>query len=168
MNRTAFVLPMVLVFILRLHAEPYGRFGLGVIAGEPTGVAAKFWVGSRSGLDGAVAWSFIDEDRVQVHLDYQFHLFPSIRRGYLSFFFGGGGVIRAWGDDVEGGVRIPGGALYRFGGVPIGVFVEAAPRMEFIPETKWGISVAGGAYYFFGGTRRSRSGVESDAEPGRR
>jgi hypothetical protein len=33
-------------------------FGLGIIIGEPTGISAKQWTGSRTAIDGAVAWSF--------------------------------------------------------------------------------------------------------------
>lgn len=33
-----------------------GSFGLGFIAGEPTGFSAKLWLGNSTALDGAVAW----------------------------------------------------------------------------------------------------------------
>jgi len=142
--------------VLQVGAEPRGRFGAGIIAGEPSGLAAKFWVSNRSGIDAAVGWSFFEDERIQAHLDYQFHLFAAVSRGYLSFFFGGGIVGRAWDGDAKGGVRLPVGGFYRFGLVPLGIFVEVAPRVEFIPEDAWGLSAVAGAYYFFGGTQQQR------------
>ena len=33
-------------------------FGVGAILGEPTGVSLKKWLGARTAIDGALAWSF--------------------------------------------------------------------------------------------------------------
>ena len=32
-------------------------FGLGVILGEPTGISGKLWLGGKTAIDGATAWS---------------------------------------------------------------------------------------------------------------
>jgi len=33
-----------------------GAFGLGVMAGEPTGVSMKIWLPGASAIDGGAAW----------------------------------------------------------------------------------------------------------------
>src|SRR5258708_39192418 len=34
-----------------------GRFGVGAIFGEPTGVSVKYWLSDKHAIDGALAWS---------------------------------------------------------------------------------------------------------------
>jgi len=63
-------------------------FGLGVILGEPTGISWKAWTGSRSAIDGAVAWSFEKEAAVHLHADLLWHNFGPVKadRGEFNLY----------------------------------------------------------------------------------
>ena len=38
-----------------------GRFGAGIIIGEPTGASLKYWLNDTMAVDGAFGWSFHDD-----------------------------------------------------------------------------------------------------------
>jgi len=125
-------------------------FGLGIIVGEPTGVSFKYWTGSNSAFDGAIAWSFINGGALHIHADYILHSFNLIRieSGKLPFYYGIGGRIKFL-DDAGIGVRVPVGLTYIFDDTPIDIFLEIVPILDLTPKTDFKINAAiGGRYYF--------------------
>jgi len=125
-------------------------FGLGIIVGEPTGVSFKYWTGSNSAFDGAIAWSFINGGALHIHADYILHSFNLIRveSGKLPFYYGIGGRIKFL-DDAGIGVRVPVGLTYIFDDTPIDIFLEIVPILDLTPKTDFNINAAiGGRYYF--------------------
>jgi hypothetical protein len=60
----AFAIACALLPAIFANAAAQGPFGLGVIVGEPTGVAAKYWLSNRTAFAGAVAWSLADAGAV--------------------------------------------------------------------------------------------------------
>jgi hypothetical protein len=57
MRKTIFLLFIInIIFIPQLKAQDSG-FGIGIIAGEPTGLSGKLWLGGNNALDMAAAWS---------------------------------------------------------------------------------------------------------------
>ncbi len=60
MRKLILSLTLLVVFVSVAQGEPAqeGQFGLGVIAGEPTGPCFKLWTSQRTAIDGAAAWSF--------------------------------------------------------------------------------------------------------------
>ena len=126
------------------------EFGLGIIIGEPTGVSFKYWTGSNSAFDGAIAWSFINGGALHIHADYILHSFNLIRveSGKLPFYYGIGGRIKFL-DDAGIGVRVPVGLAYIFDDTPIDIFLEIVPILDLTPKTDFKINAAiGGRYYF--------------------
>ncbi|MCA9727160.1 MAG: hypothetical protein KC729_05705 [Candidatus Eisenbacteria bacterium] len=135
-------------------ARAEGNLGLGIIAGEPTGISMKLWTSNRTALDGAVAWSF--DEAVHLHADYLWHFFDrfDIDEGYLPLYVGVGGrtQLHDVGKD-ELGFRIPFGASYLFENAPVDIFGEVAPVMNVAPDTELKAEGAIGVRYFFGDVR---------------
>ncbi len=128
-------------------------FGLGIIAGEPTGPCFKWWLGSKSAIDGAVAWSFDKKGSLHIHADYLLHNFSLIKvnKGRLPFYYGLGGRIKFGHDDDDDrlGVRIPLGLEYLFDGAPPGIFIELVPILDLVPKTEIEYNAAIGIRYYF-------------------
>ena len=85
--------------------------GLGVIAGEPTGISFKTWIDQRSAIDAAMAWSMDGDPDLHIHGDYLWHFFDPfpVERGQLPLYVGVGLRMRFDddNDDDRFGVRIP-------------------------------------------------------------
>jgi hypothetical protein len=127
--------------------NPNARFGLGFTFGSPTGVAWKYWLSSRTALDGAIGFSPYDQFRM--HIDYLVHTYP-FESEYLSLYYGGGGaigtgrtdVVRYWRngwwitrDERLGfGVRGVLGLAVPIPSTPLDSFIEMAPILVFAPD----------------------------------
>jgi hypothetical protein len=140
----------LVVLSTSVHAGQ-GRFGLGVILGEPTGISAKYWNGKTTAIDGAIAWSFEDESALHLHMDYLIHAFGiiDISEGSLPLYYGIGGRFKFQKKDDRVGIRIPLGMAYIFRKAPLDIFFEIVPILELIPSTKIGLNAAIGIRYFF-------------------
>ena len=138
------------------------QLGLGLIVGEPTGLSVKYWLDKEHALDGAVAWSFWDDDGLQLHADYLWHLFDlldeSDDEGRLPVYFGLGGRLKfkdddegRWhndDDDVFFGIRVPLGISYMLQDPPIDVFVEIAPVLDVVPDVELDLNLALGLRFY--------------------
>ncbi len=132
---------------------PNKGFGLGVIIGEPTGPCFKHWLGNKSAVDGAIAWSFDRHGSLHIHADYLLHVFSAVDvdRGWLPFYYGIGGRIKFGHDDDDDrlGVRIPLGFEYLFDNAPPGIFLELVPILDLVPKTDIEYNAAIGIRYYF-------------------
>jgi hypothetical protein len=129
-----------------------GRFGLGLILGEPTGVSLKYFFNDNLAIDGAAGWSFRDETDLSLHSDLLWHKFDliSVPKGQLPFYIGAGARVK-FRDNAEDeiGIRLPIGVSYIFDDIPLDVFFEVAPVVDFAPSTR-GLFTAGiGARWWF-------------------
>lgn len=135
---------------------PPDDFGVGLIAGEPTGVSGKLWMGSNA-VQGSLAYSF--DEFVAFTGDYLWHvkgLFGDasdfVRQ--LSAYYGAGGYLglstkSARTDSVLFAARIPFGVEWNPPAAPIGVGLELVPGLRLVPGTD--IILQGGVmlrYYF--------------------
>jgi len=128
------------------------RFGAGLILGEPIGASLKYWLSDKIAIDGAVAWSFWHEDNFEFHADVLFHEFDwiPVSRGRLPFYFGGGVRVKLQdNDDDRFGIRGPVGVSYQFEELPLDIFVEVGPVIDFTPKTRGGVTGGIGARYWF-------------------
>jgi len=148
--RTKFAMVLfVLVFLSTAKAQSSG-VGLGLIVGEPTGISFKYWTGSTTAFDAALAWSFIDEGAFHIHGDYIFHNMRliSVPEGTLPFYYGIGARIKT-ANDAQLGIRVPLGLAYLFSNAPVDIFLEVVPILDLTPKTDFSINAAIGARYFF-------------------
>ncbi len=127
-------------------------FGLGIIAGEPTGISMKIWTGDNSAVDGAVAWSFEGDSSMHLHADYIVHKFDLIHvdSGALPMYFGIGGRYRSReNQDDDLGLRVPVGLNYLFADSAFDIFIEIVPILNLAPSTELDLNAALGARFFF-------------------
>lgn len=136
-------------FLSTANAQSKG-IGLGLIVGEPTGISFKYWTGSTTAFDAALAWSFIDEGAFHIHGDYIFHNMRliSVPEGMLPFYYGIGARIKT-ANETKFGVRVPLGLAYLFQNAPLDIFLEIVPILDLTPKTDFAINAALGARYFF-------------------
>jgi hypothetical protein len=144
-----FIIIITLFFAMNISAQSKG-IGLGLIVGEPTGISFKYWTGSTTAFDAALAWSFIDEGAFHIHGDYIFHNMRliSVPEGTLPFYYGIGVRIKT-SNDTRLGVRVPLGLAYLFNNAPIDIFLEVVPILDLTPKTDFSINAALGARYYF-------------------
>jgi len=140
---------VILLFSIPAVARNHD-LGLGVILGEPTGLCFKTWVGRRTAIDGAIAWSFGKEDAVHFHADYLIHDFSMFRarKGDLIFYYGFGARIKTQ-EKSRVGARIPLGISYIFEKAPLDIFLELAPGIDLVPSTDFWVNGSIGVRYYF-------------------
>ncbi len=124
--------------------------GFGIIAGEPTGLCMKAWLGTHSAFDAAVAWSFSKEDALHLHGDYILHSFGifNVEKGRMPLYYGIGGRIK-FADKSEVGLRVPVGLDYMITNNPLDIFLEIVPLLDLAPDTEIDLNAAVGVRYFF-------------------
>jgi hypothetical protein len=133
-----------------------GRFGAGIILGEPTGISLKYWLDDTLAFDGAIGASFNDDgdndSSFYLHSDLLWHNFQLIpvSKGRLPIYFGVGGLVRFRDDeDNQVGVRVPVGLSYIFEDAPLDVFVEIAPAIDFAPDVRGEVTGGIGVRFWF-------------------
>jgi hypothetical protein len=130
-----------------------GKLGAGVIVGEPTGGSLKYWLNDTLAIDGAVGWSSHDNTDLYLHGDVLWHNFDLIpvAQGRLPVYLGVGGLMRFRGDnqDNQAGVRVPVGLSYMFDRVPVDIFVEIAPAIDFTPDVRGDLTGGAGIRFWF-------------------
>lgn len=135
-------------------ADDYaGKFGLGIMLGEPTGLSGKYWLNDKLAIDGAAGWSFYDDSEFYLHSDLLVHKFDLIpvKKGKLPFYVGAGAFVRFRDEhhDNEAGIRVPVGLDYLFENAPVDIFVEFAPGIDLTPSTRADFSGGIGIRYWF-------------------
>lgn len=125
-----------------------GNFGIGLMLGEPTGASIKIWNNDRTAFNFGVAWSLSGrEEAIHLHADYLLHSwFDDIDQ--LAFYYGLGGRI-IFANDATAGIRVPLGLNLVFENIALDLFLEAAPILDFSPETELAGNGAVGIRYYF-------------------
>jgi hypothetical protein len=114
-----------------------GSLGVGIMIGEPTGIAAKLYLMDDQAVQAAVGLTFVSGG-FQAHADYVFH--PWIleeREAFTLPAYVGPGIRlmqhaagRDGDDDFRIGARAVAGLLFDFKEVPLDAFVEVAGIVE--------------------------------------
>ena len=129
-----------------------GKFGAGLILGEPTGVSLKYFFNETIAIDGGIGWSFDDETSLHLHSDILWHKFDlvTLSEGQLPFYIGAGVRVK-FRDNAEDriGLRLPIGVSYIFEDLPLDIFFEVAPVIDFTPSTRGGFTAGIGARWWF-------------------
>lgn len=131
------------------HSQELG-FGAGIILGEPTGISAKKWISGQAAIDGAVAWSFGQEDSFHLHADYLHHNFNlfDVEKGKLPLYFGIGVRFKAQ-PEATVGARFPVGIAYIFEKSPLELFLEIGPVLDLIPDMSFNFTGSIGVRFYF-------------------
>lgn len=134
-------------------AVPSG-LGIGIIAGEPSGVSFKNWINNTDAIDAALAVSLTGNNPFQFHADYLIHdtnkaFNPPEMKGSLPWYYGIGGRIRSNNGETSLGIRVPIGMSYLFADAPLDFFAELAPVLDISPRTNLYLNGAIGLRYYF-------------------
>jgi hypothetical protein len=150
MRRSVFILVLVILSIPGLSSAQQRGFGLGIILGEPTGISFKSWTGSKTAVDGGIAWSFEHGGSFHLHVDYLIHNFRlmEVEKGQLAVHYGIGGRIRTRHRERVG-VRIPVGLSYFVEKAPVEIFLELGPVLDLAPATEFRMTGGVGFRYYF-------------------
>lgn len=139
---------------LNLNANPVqqNKWGVGVIAGEPTGLSLKNWLSDEHALDAAIAWSFEDNTSLHIHASYLLHDFELLKpeRGQMPLYIGAGLRYKARsGKSDRLGIRVPVGIAYHMPNDPIEIFAEVAPIIDLTPGSRIVLSGSIGLRFYF-------------------
>lgn len=151
--RTTFLYLIALFFIVisnSNYAQQKG-LGLGIILGEPTGINAKFWTATETAIDMSLGYSFTSSNSIiDFYGDYVFHN-PTMLKAKENFvvYYGPGVGLRINEGNSRLGIRGVIGIIWLPADTPFDVFVEAAPILDIIPETKIDFSSGIGGRFFF-------------------
>lgn len=121
-------------------------FGLGLELGEPSGLNGKVFVGRATAIDFGVGYAYEHYyygDGLHVYGDVLFHPTTLVRADafYMPFYIGGG--LRFWDFDYcdrnictyggsAVGLRIPIGIAFDFNRVPLDIFAQLVPVIDFV------------------------------------
>jgi hypothetical protein len=129
--------------------EANKTFGLGLELGEPTGLTGKYFLSPSGALDFGVGWiyqHYYYGDGLNLYADYLWHptSLVSAEAFELPFYVGVG--LRFWSFDYcdrnpnpdicyrgsSLGVRIPLGIAFDFNNVPLDIFFQLVPVIDFV------------------------------------
>ncbi len=154
---------VALSFVGSARAEEKGLFGVGLIVGDPSGVSAKYYLGDDTAIDAAVGVGLI-KTGIHAHVDFVWHpvVLESQEKFVMPLYVGPGFRLLMEDKDretdqiVHMGLRAVVGVLFDFRTLPLDVFIEAAPIVEWRFTALegedgfgLGINVAAGVRYFF-------------------
>jgi hypothetical protein len=117
-----------------------GQFGVGLELGSPFGLNGKYFLSPDGALNfgaGANGYYRGDRDGLHLYLDYLWHPISLANPAefQLPFYIGIGG--RLWNfndandDAVAIGVRVPVGIAFDFNNVPLDIFLQITPTLDF-------------------------------------
>ena len=147
--RAFFILAFVLLSTSALAQD--SGLGVGIIAGEPTGISVKTWRTDNVALDFALAWSLDSGNPLTLHGDYLSHKFGmfEVGRGRLPLYYGLGATLKFKENDTSFGGRMPVGVNYHFENIALDAFFEFVPVLDLFPETEFRFNAAVGVRLFF-------------------
>ncbi len=175
MNRTR-MLPVISFALLGLlgapaaHATEIGKtkkFGIGVGAGQPSGVEFMWFFKEHHALHTNLGVGFQGKLHVRLNVDYLYHIRVYQHQDFdLPIYFGAGlsffvwtqyryGEFYFWGADGQYvsyfgiGVRVPIGCSLQFHKTPIDVFFEVAPGAGLFPGIGAYVDGTAGFRYYF-------------------
>jgi len=129
-----FLLGMSAVLFVVSAASPLppGKFGIGLILFEPSGLSAKTWLHGSTAIAGGLGWSAEESHYLHLHADFIFTdiRLASDRNLDLDFYLGAGGKI-VFRDHDNAWFRIPLGIDFLLKRSPLNFFFEVVPSFNF-------------------------------------
>ncbi len=143
-------LMLFIVLAFASVASAQGKYGLGIIVGEPTGISAKMKIDETNSFDAAVGWSFNKYGAVHLHGDY-LHNIIKVGPNFPIYVGIGGRIKMSSGseEDSKLGIRFPIGIVYQLPNKPFDMFFESVPILNIIPKSEFDWNAAAGARYYF-------------------
>jgi hypothetical protein len=120
-----------------------GTFGAGLELGSPFGLNGKYFLSDDGALNfglGADGYYRGDRDGLNLYFDYLWHpvSLANPDEFQLPFYIGVGGRFWSFDDDRTRyndasafGIRIPLGVAFDFNTIPLDIFVQLTPTIDF-------------------------------------
>jgi hypothetical protein len=147
---------LIVVFVVLLATSALAAddrtFGIGVIAGEPTGITGKYMLNDNHAIDGGIGWKTSGDSEFHIYGDYLFHIYDliKVKKGSLPVYVGGGlRYVDRDKKDNKFGIRIPVGIEYLFEDVALGAFAELVPVLNLTPDTDFDLEGGIGIRFYF-------------------
>jgi hypothetical protein len=151
-KNTLILLLVLLITASTTLADERNRFGIGVIAGIPSGITGKFMLDDVNGIDMGAGWRTSGDNEYYLYGDYLLHIYDVIpvTKGKMPLYFGGGlRFIGREDHDDKLGVRLPLGVEYLFDNVSLGAFFELVPVFNLSPDSDFDLEGGVGIRFFF-------------------
>jgi hypothetical protein len=160
MKRNFLALALMLA-VAPAFADHSGDQGVGLMAGNPSGLSYKFWLDNNAALDAAFG---VDQSELDVHATFLWHNYTWNSRiqdslikgitdnGEFPLYFGVGPRF-LFSDNTEFGLRFPVGLSFLPNNTTWEFFSEIAPVVRFTPDTGMDFDFAVGARYYFPAVR---------------
>ncbi len=144
--------------------EPLGKFGLGFIAGNPSGISASLATSGTSSINLIAGYNMNRYDNryprngdcckvggiMYTSLDYVWYNYNILRVPGINFpVYYGPGVNWVISHYHSFGVRGVMGLQYQFAHSPFDVFFELCPGYNFNPHPMWGLDGGVGSRFYF-------------------
>lgn len=130
MNRVCLV---ACALLLSLNANSQkGRFALGTVLGNPTGISAKYWTGKITAIDVSLGYYFSGRDHPYLNTDFLFHFWSIEKEEDLVKVYFGAGAGMGFISDLSISIRTPGGAALYLANAPLEIFFEIVPSLQLI------------------------------------
>lgn len=151
--------------------EANKKFGLGLEIGEPTGLNGKYFLSDSRALDFGIGWiyhHYYYGDGIHIYADYLFHPVTLVSASAFELPLYVGPGLRFWDFDYCDrqvcyggsalGIRVPVGVSFDFNNVPLDIFIQLVPVVDFIrgdyydrfrDRTHFGIDLSAGIRYWF-------------------
>ncbi len=160
MKKIFLLCAMLLVCGTVAESQTYGKFGVGLVAGEPSGISWKYRFSHENALEGGIG--FLPDNGVRADVNYLWHAHP-FRNQLFGLDYGGGVVLGPGrhdlpasrtgflyrGEETGFGVRGVVGLNYLIPRSPIDLFVEGAPTWVLSPESETGFDSGIGMRVYF-------------------
>ena len=147
-------------------------FGLGLELGEPAGLNGKYFVSKSGALDFGIGWiygHYYYGDGLHIYADYLWHPTSLVSASAFELPFYVGAGLRYWAFDYcdrgvctyRGsaiGIRIPIGISFDFNRVPLDIFIQIVPVIDFVngdyydrynDRSHFGVDLSAGIRYWF-------------------
>ncbi len=151
-NRVVVALALLGAFALPLSAAA-NDIGVGLAAGEPSGLAFSLVRDEGYGIAAVAGWSLADPQGPHLHIDYVMgDRLGAEGRG--SPIYNGIGVRFQLYDDAVSrliGIRFPMGLLFPAKHRRFDLFIEVVPIIDLVPEIDVVFTGGLGMRFYFGG-----------------
>jgi len=145
---------MLLIILLSANvcAMERKKNGIGVIAGDPTGITGKLLIDNNNAIDAGIGWKTSGDNELHIYGDFLYHWYDifEVKQGMLPLYFGGGvRFINRDNNDDKFGIRMPVGMEYMFEKISLGAFLELVPVLNLTPDTDFDLEAGMGIRLFF-------------------
>ncbi|MCX6160669.1 MAG: DUF3996 domain-containing protein [Ignavibacteriae bacterium] len=145
------LLAILILLTVSLSANAQGKFGIGIMLGEPSGLSGKIFISKKSAIDAGIGISFADDyQALQIHTDYLQHIAMSSYN--LPLYYGIGAKLKFANDDhpeTRFGIRLPVGISWMPDNVPVDLFLEIVPLLDISPSARFKLNGSIGARFYF-------------------